>query len=368
MNMDMGGMSIGNGIPSLFTFQKMYTAIGIATVVKSAGSLLITASVSPRWVVVGRTLWILTVNVGLCDASNTPSKPKSLLWRTYATITATTREAANATWQPIHVGRYTLHLAPAGPVSLIVANLITILVMMFYGFNTLDRWSWENIGYRAGFMTICQLPLIFLLAGKQNIIGFLTGVGYERLNWYHRWVSRTLWLSATIHMGFWFRDYGQYDYIVTMLTTDQLTMRRMVYPHLYDHHVVCPGPTLELRGFRHPAYRHICRLSLHGVAACSRRSEDVDVDSSGAGVLRPLGAALGPCLRQLVDHAPILEKEGISVCQPSDLHSSAGKRDTRHHSGPGHQMEAGPTCLPRLSLNRAFPKPSVYHCLDTIRR
>lgn len=37
MNMDMGGMSIGNGIPSLFTFQRMYwavvgTAIGIATV------------------------------------------------------------------------------------------------------------------------------------------------------------------------------------------------------------------------------------------------------------------------------------------------------------------------------------------------
>lgn len=135
------------------------------------------------------------------------------------------REVSYATLQPITIGRYTLHLAPLGPVLVVLANLVVVVVMCFFKFNTLDPLSWENIGYRAGFVTICQLPLIFLLAGKQNIIGFLTGLSYERLNFFHRWVARTLWLSATIHMGFWFRDYGQYDYIVTMLTTDQLTMR-----------------------------------------------------------------------------------------------------------------------------------------------
>jgi predicted ferric reductase len=161
----------------------------------------------------------------LRDASATPSKPKSLLWSAYATITALAREVSYATPQPITIWGYTLHLAPLGPILVLLANLVTILVLMFYKFNTLDQWSWENIGYRAGFVTICQLPLIFLLAGKQNIIGFLTGLSYERLNWFHRWIARTLWLSATIHMGFWFRDYGQYDYIVTMITTDPLTMR-----------------------------------------------------------------------------------------------------------------------------------------------
>lgn len=127
------------------------------------------------------------------------------------------------TLRPIAFGSYTLHLPPLGPVSLVLANLVTIVVMMFYGFDTMDQYSWENIGYRAGFMTICQLPLVILLAGKQNLIGLLTGTSYERLNWYHQWISRTLWLSATIHMGFWFRDYGQYDYILIMLKTDSLT-------------------------------------------------------------------------------------------------------------------------------------------------
>ncbi|KAL1965208.1 hypothetical protein VTN77DRAFT_5962 [Rasamsonia byssochlamydoides] len=209
-DMSMGDMSMGNGVPSLFTFQQMYwavvgAAIGAATVVNLLNRFL--------------------ARQRLCDASATPSKPKSLLWSTYATITAMAREVSYATLQPITIGRYTIHLAPLGPVMVVLANLVVVLVLCFYKFNTLDRFSWENIGYRAGFVTICQLPLIFLLAGKQNIIGFLTGLSYERLNWFHRWVARTLWLSATIHMCFWFRDYGQYDYIVTMLTTDPLTMR-----------------------------------------------------------------------------------------------------------------------------------------------
>jgi predicted ferric reductase len=108
-------------------------------------------------------------------------------------------------------------------VSLVLGNLVTILVMMFYGFDTENWMNWEDIGYRAGFMSICQLPLVILLAGKQSIIGLLTGTSYDYLNWYHRWVSRTLWLSATIHMGFWFRDYGKYNYILTMIKTDYFT-------------------------------------------------------------------------------------------------------------------------------------------------
>ncbi|CRG88862.1 hypothetical protein PISL3812_05897 [Talaromyces islandicus] len=206
--MDMGSMSSGNGMPSLFEFQRYYWAV-VGTVI----GVGVVANVLSRFLASQR----------LYDKSNTPSKPKSVLFGVYATITATTREAANVTLQPIVFGSYTLNLPPLGPVSLVMANLVTIVVMMLYGFDTTDKYSWEDIGYRTGFMTICQLPLVILLAGKQNLIGLLTGTSYERLNWYHRWISRTLWLSATIHMGFWFRDYAQYDYIITMLKTDSLT-------------------------------------------------------------------------------------------------------------------------------------------------
>ncbi|GAM37696.1 hypothetical protein TCE0_024f07820 [Talaromyces pinophilus] len=206
--MNMGGMSTGAGIPTFFQFQQYYWAV-VGTVIAIA--------------TVANMFNIFLSKQRLFDNSNTPAKPKSILFQTYATITATTREAANAALQPIKLGSYTLHLAPIGPVSLVLANLLTILTMMFYGFDTVNWVNWENIGYRCGFMTICQLPLVILLAGKQNIIGLFTGSSHEQLNWYHRWISRTLWLSATIHMAFWFRDYGKFHYIATMIKTDYYT-------------------------------------------------------------------------------------------------------------------------------------------------
>uniref|UniRef100_A0A093V8B0 ferric-chelate reductase (NADPH) n=1 Tax=Talaromyces marneffei PM1 TaxID=1077442 RepID=A0A093V8B0_TALMA len=207
-SMDMGGMSTGAGIPTFFQFQQYYWAI--------VGTVIAVATVA-------NIFNLFLAKQRLLDKSSTPAQPKSILFQTYATITAITREVANVALQPVKLGNYTLHLAPIGPVSLVLANLLTILTMMFYGFDTVNWVNWENIGYRTGFMTICQLPLVILLAGKQNIIGLFTGSSYEQLNWYHRWVSRTLWLSATIHMAFWFRDYGRFHYIVTMLKTDYYT-------------------------------------------------------------------------------------------------------------------------------------------------
>lgn len=135
------------------------------------------------------------------------------------------REASYATIPPLSFKGRAFHFAPLGPVAIILANIVTLMVLCFYKLDTRNQWKWEDVGYRTGFITIAQLPLIFLLAGRQNIVGYLAGMGYERLNWFHRWVSRTLWLTATIHMGFWFRDWGQYDYITYQLKNDALAKR-----------------------------------------------------------------------------------------------------------------------------------------------
>lgn len=130
-----------------------------------------------------------------------------------------------ATLHPLTLGKYTFHFPPLGPILIILAHLILVLVLCFYRLDTTDVWEWENVGYRTGFIAIAQLPLIFLLAGRQNIIGFLADMSYARLNWFHRWAARTLWLTATIHMCFWFRDWGRYNYIVYQLRNDELTKR-----------------------------------------------------------------------------------------------------------------------------------------------
>ncbi|KAJ9223965.1 hypothetical protein DTO027B5_3715 [Paecilomyces variotii] len=209
-DMPMGDMSMGNGVPGLFYLQKMYWAV--------VGSAIAAATVVH---VLDRFL----ARQRLRDTSLTPSKPKSLFFGIYATITAISREVAYATLRPLSIGTKSFHLPPLGPVVVVLSNLVVVLVFCFYKLDSTNRWNWENVGYRTGFIALAQLPLIFLLAARQNIIGYLTGLSHERLNWFHRAIARTLWLSVTIHMGFWFRDWAQYDYITYQLKNDPLTKR-----------------------------------------------------------------------------------------------------------------------------------------------
>ncbi|GKZ60001.1 hypothetical protein AnigIFM49718_006329 [Aspergillus niger] len=206
----MGHMSMGNGVPGLFYLQKMYWAVVGSAI--AAGTVI---NVLNRFLAYQR----------LKDSSLTPSKPKSIFFNTYATLTAIVREASYATLPPLSFRGHSYHFAPLGPVAIILANLIVVLVFCFYKLDTADQWKWEDVGYRTGFIAICQLPLIFLLAGRQNLIGMLVGMSYERLNWFHRWIARTLWLTATIHMCFWFRDWGRYNYIVYELKNYTLATR-----------------------------------------------------------------------------------------------------------------------------------------------
>lgn len=115
-----------------------------------------------------------------------------------------------------------------GKASIVGANIVVLLVLCFYKFDLSDQWSFENIGYRTGFVTLCQLPLIFLLAGKRNIIAVLIGSSYERINWLHRWISRCFLLTTTIHMGYWFADWAPYDYIGVKVRTDPITKHGVI--------------------------------------------------------------------------------------------------------------------------------------------
>jgi ferric-chelate reductase len=86
-----------------------------------------------------------------------------------------------------------LKVPPLGIIVLLFIYLAFVLALEFVN---------QDIGVRAGWLTITQLPLLILLSGKVNIIGLITGVGYERLNVLHRWVARTMLLTATLHMGY----------------------------------------------------------------------------------------------------------------------------------------------------------------------
>jgi predicted ferric reductase len=140
------------------------------------------------------------------------------------------REATSASLEPIRIWRFTVPMPTVGRFSLVVAYIIVLVVLCFVGFpDTLAQSSMEDIGYRTGFVSIAQIPLLFLLSGKNNIIGFLTGMSYERLNWLHRWAARCLALTTTIHFGYWLGDWWPYGAFVSKkIRTDPITWRGLI--------------------------------------------------------------------------------------------------------------------------------------------
>ncbi|KAF2083307.1 hypothetical protein K490DRAFT_19076, partial [Saccharata proteae CBS 121410] len=213
------GMSMGSaGGPSLSYLQQMYWAVvgafvGAATLVNFANYCLY------------RQRQVLSAAK---RGDPQPAKPKSPWLLLNATVTALVREVSNAAIPPLHFRRRTLRLPSLGKTSIVAANIVVLLVLCFYNFDLNDRWSFENIGYRTGCISVAQFPLIFLLAGKKNIIGWLTGTSYERLNWLHRWAARCLLLTVTIHMGYWFADWAPYDYIGQQIRTNDITRHGLI--------------------------------------------------------------------------------------------------------------------------------------------
>ncbi|KAG2360392.1 hypothetical protein BDR07DRAFT_1289654 [Suillus spraguei] len=52
---------------------------------------------------------------------------------------------------------------------------------------------------RAGFVVTSQIPFVYALATKNNIIGIMVGVGYEKLNFLHRLVGKLMVIGANVH-------------------------------------------------------------------------------------------------------------------------------------------------------------------------
>lgn len=87
---------------------------------------------------------------------------------------------------------------------------------MSWNVSIKDALYWERIGFRNAWVTVCQLPVLYLLSMKFNPVGYLIGSSHERLNWLHRWVARTMFVTATVHgFHFWtewvLADFVEYE-------------------------------------------------------------------------------------------------------------------------------------------------------------
>lgn len=90
-----------------------------------------------------------------------------------------------------------------GRLLILFCYWVVVIYLMSWKVSKNDVYYWERIGYRNAWMSIMQFPLVYLLSMKVNIVGFLIDTSHEKLNWLHRWVARTMFVTATVH-GFHF--------------------------------------------------------------------------------------------------------------------------------------------------------------------
>lgn len=138
-----------------------------------------------------------------------PAMPTSVFSKTVACLTAIGREATYPQFTPTSSSWF--KIPPVGIITLLLAYLLYIIALEFIDNNIPGAQHFTSLGVRAGWLAIAQVPLIILLAGKNNLIGFITGVSYERLNVLHRWSARMLLLLATIHLVCNHRAWNAYD-------------------------------------------------------------------------------------------------------------------------------------------------------------
>lgn len=103
--------------------------------------------------------------------------------------------------------------SPMGRVLILLVYWSVIIYMMVHNAIFGDALFWERIGYRNAWVTVTQVPFLYLLASKTSIIALLAGTSYDRLNWLHRWVARTMFVTATVHGFHFWREWVIADYL-----------------------------------------------------------------------------------------------------------------------------------------------------------
>ncbi|KFY19198.1 hypothetical protein V493_08083, partial [Pseudogymnoascus sp. VKM F-4281 (FW-2241)] len=151
-----------------------------------------------------------------------PTQPRNAFAQVLATGSAILREIAGPKY---HINnRWLSWLSPPslGRSIVVIVYMAVILYMLVWHSITFDAYYYEKIAFRAGWVSVTQVPFVYMLSSKASLVGLLSGSSHERINWLHRWVSRTLLVTATVHGGFFYVQWYRADLVEVEL--EMMTM------------------------------------------------------------------------------------------------------------------------------------------------
>ncbi|KAL6302891.1 iron reductase [Sparassis latifolia] len=83
---------------------------------------------------------------------------------------------------------------------LLLAYLLAIVIFGLFMSNPFTNFI------RAGYVAVSQIPVIVILATKNNVLGAMIGYGYEKLNFLHRFAGRLFVLAVNVHaIGYFYQ-------------------------------------------------------------------------------------------------------------------------------------------------------------------
>ncbi|PHH81505.1 hypothetical protein CDD82_607 [Ophiocordyceps australis] len=150
-----------------------------------------------------------------CKTTNSSQAtvPNGRLSQAWATVTAVVRELSLPQIAITKRGFAWLTPPSLGRSLILLAYWATVIYMMTWKAVIHDVYFWERVGYRGAWVSIAQLPFIFLLAMKTSLLGWLVGSSHERLSWLHRWAARTLLITATVHGFYFWTEWARADFV-----------------------------------------------------------------------------------------------------------------------------------------------------------
>ncbi|KZT06684.1 iron reductase [Laetiporus sulphureus 93-53] len=99
---------------------------------------------------------------------------------------------------------YTLNLAE---VFVTCAYIIALFIWEFVNTTDLEgqKFTLNWYGNRAANIASAQMPLVTALGTKNNVIAYITGISYDKLNFVHRMTARVIFVMLWVHGANWVR-------------------------------------------------------------------------------------------------------------------------------------------------------------------
>lgn len=79
-------------------------------------------------------------------------------------------------------------------------SFIVVALLLSVDAPTSTQHFVDDVAFRAAWVTVTQIPLVFLLSTKRGVLDILANVSYEQVLYLHKWVGRMIFVSATTHM------------------------------------------------------------------------------------------------------------------------------------------------------------------------